>query len=91
MDLKVVCVIVCLCALAIIPTEGIPKCCISTRPNIPNKLLRNIRHWYVQEANGICDIRALVGYIPGREKPICIHEKYISHMWKLRKTKYKAY
>ncbi|AWP07327.1 putative C-C motif chemokine 28 [Scophthalmus maximus] len=73
MDLKVATVIVCLCALAISPTEaGIPKCCVRTTTcSIARRFLMKVERSYVQLSSGACDISALILYVKGRDKPIC--------------------
>ncbi|XP_034728079.1 C-C motif chemokine 27a [Etheostoma cragini] len=76
MDMKVAFVIVCLCTLAITSTEGgIPKCCITTRKNIPKPLLKQVQRWKIQQSSGACDISALILYVKGRSKPICVDPK----------------
>lgn len=75
MDLKVVLVIVCLYALAITFTEGIPKCCIKTKKNVPRKTLLEVYRFEMQTSSGACDIPALVLYVKNRRNPICAHPK----------------
>ncbi|XP_070760600.1 C-C motif chemokine 27a [Enoplosus armatus] len=76
MDLKVVSVIVCLCALAIAFSEaGIPKCCITTKRKINPRVLLKVQRWEVQQNNGACDINALLLYVKNRRTPICAHPK----------------
>ncbi|TDH12930.1 hypothetical protein EPR50_G00052100 [Perca flavescens] len=76
MDVKVAFVIACLCTLAITSTEaGIPKCCVSTKTDIPLALLRKVHRWYMQPSSGACDIPALILYVKEMKKPICAHPK----------------
>uniref|UniRef100_A0A8C9WX11 Chemokine interleukin-8-like domain-containing protein n=1 Tax=Sander lucioperca TaxID=283035 RepID=A0A8C9WX11_SANLU len=76
MDMKVAFVIACLCTLAITSTEaGIPKCCITTKMNIPVALLLKVQRWDIQQSSGACDIPALILYVKERKKPICAHPK----------------
>lgn len=89
MDVKVAIVLVCLCALAITTTEaGIPKCCINTRKNITNRLLRKVYHWDRQKSNGACDIPALVLYLNGKRMPVCASpeiETRLMMVWQRKK------
>uniref|UniRef100_A0A3Q0R598 Chemokine interleukin-8-like domain-containing protein n=1 Tax=Amphilophus citrinellus TaxID=61819 RepID=A0A3Q0R598_AMPCI len=72
MDVKLVFVIVCLCALAIISAEaGIPKCCMTTKQDIKPQTLMRVQRWELQQSNGACEIQALVLYVRGFKKPIC--------------------
>ncbi|XP_035807482.2 C-C motif chemokine 27a [Amphiprion ocellaris] len=74
MDLKIVLVVVCLYALVITFTEGIPKCCIKTK-NIPRKALLKVERFEMQTSSGACDIPALVLYLKNQRNPICAHPK----------------
>eukprot|EP00064_Thunnus_orientalis_P018565 superscaffoldBa00004321_g18666 len=81
MDLKVVFVIVCLCALAITTTDaGIPKCCVKRRRIVPIRFLEKVERTEVQKSNGACDISALILYVEGMAKPICAHPKVERHL-----------
>ncbi|XP_033182027.1 C-C motif chemokine 27a [Anabas testudineus] len=81
MDVKVVFVIVCLCALAITSTEArIRKCCITTNPSIPKGLVRKIYKIDRQDSRGACDISALLVYVKNRKTPLCIHPKVLEHL-----------
>ncbi|XP_070820388.1 C-C motif chemokine 27a [Chaetodon trifascialis] len=74
MDLKAAFVIVFLFALAITSTEaGIPKCCITTKKDIPARVLLKVQRWEVQRSSGACDIPALRLYVRDMRKPICAH------------------
>ncbi|XP_068167480.1 C-C motif chemokine 27a [Antennarius striatus] len=76
MDLKVAVVIVCLCAFTITPIEaGIPKCCITTKNQIPAHVLFKVQRFDVQQSTGACDIPALILHVKGKKKPICAHPK----------------
>ncbi|XP_051807234.1 C-C motif chemokine 27a [Acanthochromis polyacanthus] len=75
MDLKVVLVIVCLYALAITFTEGIPKCCIRTKKSVSTKTLMKVERFEMQTSSGACDIPALVLYIKNQKNPICAPPK----------------
>ncbi|XP_053181501.1 C-C motif chemokine 27a [Scomber japonicus] len=94
MDLKVVIVIVCLCALAITSTEaGIPKCCLTTKNYIPNRILRRVHRWEMQHSNGACDISALIMYVKDMRRPICAHPKFkkiVTMLLQLRKKRRSA-
>ncbi|XP_062273855.1 C-C motif chemokine 27a [Scomber scombrus] len=81
MDLKVVFMIVCLCALAIASTEaGIPKCCVTTKKVIPRRILLKVRRWEMQHSNGACDISALILYVKDMRRPVCAHPKLKNHL-----------
>ncbi|XP_056275524.1 C-C motif chemokine 27a [Pseudoliparis swirei] len=76
MELKVVFLIVCLCALAVASTEaGIHKCCIKTKEDIPVRMLQRVQGWSVQHSSGACDITALMLRVKGMRKPVCAHPK----------------
>ncbi|XP_053727352.1 C-C motif chemokine 27a [Synchiropus splendidus] len=87
MDLKVVIVVVCLCALAVTSTEGgIPKCCMTTQTNIPKRILIKVYKWEIQRSNGACNIQAVIFYVKGMSKPLCAHpqEKLALSQLKMR-------
>ncbi|XP_049435824.1 C-C motif chemokine 27a [Epinephelus fuscoguttatus] len=95
MELKVAFVVVCLFALAITFTEaGIPKCCITTKRDIPLQVLRKVQRWTVQQSSGACDISALLLYVRNMRKPICAHPKVkrilISLQSRVKRNKQKA-
>ncbi|XP_040928174.1 C-C motif chemokine 27a [Betta splendens] len=74
MDLKVVCVVACLCALALAPAEGaIPKCCVRTRSYVSAQLVRNAYRIDIQDSTGPCDIDAVILYVKYRKSPICVN------------------
>ncbi|XP_008284839.1 C-C motif chemokine 27a [Stegastes partitus] len=75
MDLKVVLVVVCLYALAITFTEGIPKCCIKTKKDVSRRTMMKVYNFEMQSASGACDIAALVLYVRDRRNPVCAHPK----------------
>uniref|UniRef100_A0A3Q4HB21 Chemokine interleukin-8-like domain-containing protein n=1 Tax=Neolamprologus brichardi TaxID=32507 RepID=A0A3Q4HB21_NEOBR len=75
MDVKIVFLIVCLCALAITSTEaGIPKCCMTANKKIKPYMVKNIQRWEMQEI-GACDIRALVLFVKGSKRPLCVNPR----------------
>ncbi|XP_030271974.1 C-C motif chemokine 27a [Sparus aurata] len=95
MDLKVAFVIICLCALAITSTEGIPKCCITTKKFIPGRLLRKVQRYEMQKDSGACDITALILHIKGLSRPVCadpqVLERMISLSKKIKLHKYRTH
>ncbi|XP_041792257.1 C-C motif chemokine 27a [Chelmon rostratus] len=95
MDLKAAFVIVCLCALAITSTEaGIPKCCITTKRDIPARVLLKVQRWDLQRSSGACDIPALILHVRGMRKPICADLKVktaLMRLWlKMKQNRQKA-
>ncbi|CAI5649949.1 unnamed protein product [Oreochromis niloticus] len=88
MDVKTVFLIVCLCALAITSTEaGIPRCCMTANRKFRPHMLKKVVRWELQE-NGVCDIRALVVFVKGSEKPLCFNPNLKpSHPWFMKKKK----
>uniref|UniRef100_A0A669EGE8 Uncharacterized LOC100708162 n=1 Tax=Oreochromis niloticus TaxID=8128 RepID=A0A669EGE8_ORENI len=85
MDVKVVLVIVCLCILAITSSEaGIPKCCLNAKKKIQQQTLLNVKRWVMQESNGTCEIKALVLYVKGQEKPICAHPSVLIRLKRIK-------
>uniref|UniRef100_A0A3Q0R584 Chemokine interleukin-8-like domain-containing protein n=1 Tax=Amphilophus citrinellus TaxID=61819 RepID=A0A3Q0R584_AMPCI len=88
MDVKVVFVIVCLCALAITSTEaGIPKCCMSTKNPINQRILTYVQKWKMQEIGGPCEIQALVLYVKDFKRPVCAHPSVKADIEKLERKK----
>ncbi|CAN9513111.1 unnamed protein product [Ophioblennius macclurei] len=87
MDLKVACVIACFYAFAITSTEaGIPKCCVTTKTNVPKTLLRNVQRWEMQSNTGACSIAALILHVKDLTKPICAHPKILGRLINIRRT-----
>uniref|UniRef100_A0A3Q2WB34 C-C motif chemokine n=1 Tax=Haplochromis burtoni TaxID=8153 RepID=A0A3Q2WB34_HAPBU len=85
MDVKVVLVIVCLCILAITSSEaGIPKCCLHTKHKIRPRTLMNVKRWEMQKSSGECEIKALVLYLKGYEKPICAHPSELRRLKRMK-------
>uniref|UniRef100_A0A3Q2WD99 Chemokine interleukin-8-like domain-containing protein n=1 Tax=Haplochromis burtoni TaxID=8153 RepID=A0A3Q2WD99_HAPBU len=87
MDVKIVFLIVCLCALAITSTEaGIPRCCMTANKKIKRYMLKNIQRWEMQEI-GACDIRALVVFVKGFKRPLCVDPRLKPYLEELLKEK----
>ncbi|KAM8759480.1 C-C motif chemokine 27a [Acanthopagrus schlegelii] len=88
MDLKVAFVVICLCALAITSTAGIPKCCITTKTFIPVRLLRKVQRYDVQKDSGACDIAALILHVKGMSRPVCADPQMLDRVkWLSKKIK----
>uniref|UniRef100_A0A7N8WV77 Chemokine interleukin-8-like domain-containing protein n=1 Tax=Mastacembelus armatus TaxID=205130 RepID=A0A7N8WV77_9TELE len=91
MDVKIVFVVVCLCALAISSTEaGIPKCCIKTMKRLPQKVLSKVYAMKDQNGSGACDITALKLYLTDRSSPICVPPQMKKVLERLIKNRLKA-
>ncbi|KAJ7993605.1 hypothetical protein DPEC_G00256360 [Dallia pectoralis] len=86
MDLKLMVLLLFLCALAITSTEGaLPKCCLMTSMNFPRKLLMKVEQVEEQRNSGACEINALVLHV--KKKKYCAHPKIKRILKKLqRKT-----
>nr|ACI66569.1 C-C motif chemokine 28 precursor [Salmo salar] len=86
MDLRVMVMLLFLCALAITTTEGgIPKCCVATSMNIPTNVLRKVERAEMQRSNGVCDINALVLHVKG--KKLCAHPKVKRKLKRMQRKK----
>ncbi|NP_001134950.1 C-C motif chemokine 28 precursor [Salmo salar] len=86
MDLRVMVMLLFLCALAITTTEGgIPKCCVTTSMNIPTNVLRKVERAEMQRSNGVCDINALVLHVKG--KKLCTHPKVKRKLKRMQRKK----
>uniref|UniRef100_A0A3P8ZCZ8 Chemokine interleukin-8-like domain-containing protein n=1 Tax=Esox lucius TaxID=8010 RepID=A0A3P8ZCZ8_ESOLU len=70
MDLRLMVLLLFLCALAITTTEGgIPKCCVKISKDFPPNLLMKVEKVDVQKNNGACEINALIAR--EREEILC--------------------
>ncbi|XP_029572308.1 C-C motif chemokine 28 [Salmo trutta] len=86
MDLRVMVMLLFLCALAISTTEGgIPKCCVTTSMNIPTNVLKKVERAEMQRSNGVCDINALVLHVKG--KKLCAHPKVKRKLKRMQRKK----
>uniref|UniRef100_A0A672JDB7 Chemokine interleukin-8-like domain-containing protein n=1 Tax=Salarias fasciatus TaxID=181472 RepID=A0A672JDB7_SALFA len=86
MDLKVLCVIVCFYALTLTYTEaGIPKCCVTTKTEIPEHVLRKVQRWKMQTNTGACNTAALILHVKGLRKPVCAHPKIMAILTRIRR------
>nr|ACI68179.1 C-C motif chemokine 28 precursor [Salmo salar] len=86
MDLRVMVMLLFLCALAITTTEGgIPKCCVTTSMNIPTNVPRKVERAEMQRSNGVCDINALVLHVKG--KKLCAHPKVKRKLKRMQRKK----
>uniref|UniRef100_A0A3P9PP76 C-C motif chemokine n=1 Tax=Poecilia reticulata TaxID=8081 RepID=A0A3P9PP76_POERE len=85
MDLKVVLLVVFLSALAITSTHGnIPRCCIRTQ-KFTKRIFSKVERWERQYSNGVCDLDALILYMKGRMKPICVDVQLERTMKRIQK------
>ncbi|XP_041755993.1 C-C motif chemokine 28-like [Coregonus clupeaformis] len=86
MDLRVMAMLLFLCALAITTTEGgIPKCCVKASMDIPTYLLRKVERAEMQRNNGACEINALVLHVQG--KRLCAHPKVKRKLKRVQRRK----
>ncbi|XP_010890771.1 C-C motif chemokine 27a [Esox lucius] len=86
MDLRLMVLLLFLCALAITTTEGgIPKCCVKISKDFPPNLLMKVEKVDVQKNNGACEINALVLHVKG--KKYCAHPKVKRKLKKIQRRK----
>ncbi|XP_038859174.1 C-C motif chemokine 27a [Salvelinus namaycush] len=86
MDLRVMVMLLFLCALAVTTTEGgIPKCCVTTSMDIPPNVLRKVERAEMQRSNGACEINALVLHVKG--KKLCAHPKVKRKLKRMQRKK----
>nr|XP_046201150.1 C-C motif chemokine 27a [Oncorhynchus gorbuscha] len=86
MDLRVMVMLLFLCALAITTAEGgIPKCCVTTSMDIPTNVLRKVERAEMQRNNGACEINALVLHVKG--KKFCAHPKVKRKLKRMQRKK----
>ncbi|XP_072289434.1 C-C motif chemokine 27a [Eucyclogobius newberryi] len=92
MDLKVVFLGVCLCAFAVTYSQaGIPKCCISTKMDVPLRILLKVQRWEIQQSNGACDISAVILHVKNFQKPICVHPKVKKALIRLQRRRRRSH
>ncbi|KAK7933122.1 hypothetical protein WMY93_004018 [Mugilogobius chulae] len=70
---------------------GIPKCCVSTRTEIPVKLMRRVYKYEDQHSNGACDINALILHVKRLHKPICAHPKLKGVLFRLQSRRKRSH
>uniref|UniRef100_A0A4W5M6V0 Chemokine interleukin-8-like domain-containing protein n=1 Tax=Hucho hucho TaxID=62062 RepID=A0A4W5M6V0_9TELE len=86
MDLRVMVMLLFLCALAVTTTEGgIPKCCVKTSMDIPTNVLKKVKRVEMQRSSGVCEISAIILHMKG--KTLCAHPKLMRKLKRMQKRK----
>uniref|UniRef100_A0A8C6UML1 Chemokine interleukin-8-like domain-containing protein n=1 Tax=Neogobius melanostomus TaxID=47308 RepID=A0A8C6UML1_9GOBI len=74
-----------------INTAGIPKCCMSTKANIPPRILAKVQRYEVQLSNGACDVAALVLHVKNFKRPICANLKVKAMLQRIQQRKRRSH